>query len=636
MSKLKFLTIYSWVILLILVLILGIKELYCGGNRIYVHSITINGMPPTTPVNQGQVISLCYSADAYLYSGRRFEYAYIVFTVGDKVSIKGSIGRGGKNFPNDVKLIQSLLNKLNVYHGNIDGRINELLITAIEKFQREYANQSPDGRIDINGRTLNVLEIEAAENVFIQLIGRIDSRDWERTLKKCVNFIAPTKVRKYEIRYNAFPLILAYPLGTEIEKDDLNITMLNISQEREVRNHLLIYARNMHKLFDLNVKLKEVETGHPFATSLRINNKFPSVSMRIKSGYSDKPVCFSWFTTPKYKNVKFRYRLYPDQIEWSSWDEINESEYYFISPGSHAFEVASKYIDKTGKWQETPITYYEFVLEKAFVSQPIITKGKRGHVIKKSKINIDNLYTSSKALLVGITEFEDSNFSPLPYVNEDISIMKTILSKLGFKIEILNGRVTRGEIITKIDDIITKAHKNDRILIYFSTHGFQDDKVKSRGYIACTDCYKNKPRLNCIELKFLEDLVKPAIHKPVKHLLILLDACSSGLGIITKSPEYQEISVATTSGAHMITAGMEDQEAQIDRSLKMSTFTYFLVDGLNGMADYTNDNMITLTELLVYIRYQVARKTGGTQTPMIGRISGTGEMIFEIKPQNNK
>jgi hypothetical protein len=37
---------------------------------------------------------------------------------------------------------------------------------------------------------------------------------------------------------------------------------------------------------------------------------------------------------------------------------------------------------------------------------------------------------------------------------------------------------------------------------------------------------------------------------------------------------------------------------------------------------------VTLTELLLYTRYNVAKKTKGAQTPMIGRLKGPGEMVF--------
>jgi hypothetical protein len=63
----------------------------------------------------------------------------------------------------------------------------------------------------------------------------------------------------------------------------------------------------------------------------------------------------------------------------------------------------------------------------------------------------------------------------------------------------------------------------------------------------------------------------------------------------------------------------------------MSTFTYYLAKGLSGEADLIDDGVISLTELMLYVRYQVAKKTDGQQTPMMGRLHGSGEMIFHSR-----
>ena len=80
----------------------------------------------------------------------------------------------------------------------------------------------------------------------------------------------------------------------------------------------------------------------------------------------------------------------------------------------------------------------------------------------------------------------------------------------------------------------------------------------------------------------------------------------------------------------MLTAGMADQVAQIDPVLQMSTFTHFLAKGLSGEASaYEKNGVITLTELLLYVQYNVAKQTNSKQIPMLGRIKGDGEMLFK-------
>ncbi|MBN1133939.1 MAG: caspase family protein [Methanosarcinaceae archaeon] len=241
-----------------------------------------------------------------------------------------------------------------------------------------------------------------------------------------------------------------------------------------------------------------------------------------------------------------------------------------------------------------------------------------------------NLYSGSKALLIGITDFEDKNFATLPYINEDLTFLEEALMQNGFSIKKLEGAITREQVFTAIEDMIASASENDRIIIYFSSHGFQDYRSPTEGYIACSDCEKDRPTVNCLSLSYLDTVVKNCIAKPVKHILIIIDSCFAGLGVLTKTTEYPDIArIATKEGAHMMTAGMAEQEAQMDHQLKKSIFTYYITQGMSGEADYTNDGIITLTELHLFVQYEVARKTKGFQIPMIGRIAGQGEMIFD-------
>ena len=80
-----------------------------------------------------------------------------MLTIGKKV------GRGGANVANDVMLVQVLFNvNLSRMSGakaiTMDGKSGSNTIAAIEKFQKEVVgSNSPDGRVDPNGATINAL-----------------------------------------------------------------------------------------------------------------------------------------------------------------------------------------------------------------------------------------------------------------------------------------------------------------------------------------------------------------------------------------------------------------------------------------------------------------------------------------------
>jgi hypothetical protein len=77
-------------------------------------------------------------------------------------NITASVGRaGGANFPNDVKVVQQLLNNVPENAGGphvklqVDGVCGPMTKDAIQKFQvRQFGWGGADGRVDPNGRTL--------------------------------------------------------------------------------------------------------------------------------------------------------------------------------------------------------------------------------------------------------------------------------------------------------------------------------------------------------------------------------------------------------------------------------------------------------------------------------------------------
>jgi len=193
--------------------------------------------------------------------------------------------------------------------------------------------------------------------------------------------------------------------------------------------------------------------------------------------------------------------------------------------------------------------------------------------------------------------------------------------------------VSRDEIVTALAALVAKVRRNDRVLVYFSTHGFADQNSPSDGYLATSDCEFEKPEVRCFKLKDLESYAKKAIDSQgAKQVLFAVDSCFSGLGVVLKAASpaatLDLTQLAVPKGAFMLTAGMASQPAQIDPQLGMSTFTHYLAEGLNGKGDLMKNGVMTLTQLFVYLQWEVIKQTNAKQIPMMGRIAGDGEMLF--------
>jgi hypothetical protein len=71
-------------------------------------------------------------------------------------ALSASVGKGGVNRPDDVRLVQTLLIQNGLDPGPADGALGPRTIAAIKEFQKRFA-RSPDGRVDPGGRTFQEL-----------------------------------------------------------------------------------------------------------------------------------------------------------------------------------------------------------------------------------------------------------------------------------------------------------------------------------------------------------------------------------------------------------------------------------------------------------------------------------------------
>ncbi len=76
----------------------------------------------------------------------------------------GSVGKGGRNRSEDIKRIQGALNRLDPRCGGpsprlqTTGSVTPALLAAIVRFQRQvFGALTPDGRVDVGGRSFRVL-----------------------------------------------------------------------------------------------------------------------------------------------------------------------------------------------------------------------------------------------------------------------------------------------------------------------------------------------------------------------------------------------------------------------------------------------------------------------------------------------
>ncbi len=127
---------------------------------------------------------------------------------------------------------------------------------------------------------------------------------------------------------------------------------------------------------------------------------------------------------------------------------------------------------------------------------------------------------------IGIDRYQD--FIPLKNAVKDVQDISNILiSKYEFEQSnvklLLNEAATRENIIEELDQLSLKVEENDKILIYYSGHGFLNEE-NNRGYWIPIEAKNEKPSTYVANAN-LRDYIKSI---KSRHTLLISDSCFSG------------------------------------------------------------------------------------------------------------
>ncbi|SFV16079.1 polysaccharide deacetylase family protein [Pseudoduganella namucuonensis] len=244
-------------------------------------------------------------------------------------------------------------------------------------------------------------------------------------------------------------------------------------------------------------------------------------------------------------------------------------------------------------------------------------------------------YGNSWAIVVGIDDY--AKWPKLQYAVRDAQgVRQTLIDKFGFAAErvvtLKNGEATRNGILGAFHDKLAHGgvQRNDRIFVFFAGHGATRKLSSGRdlGYIVPVDADPNQLATDAIPMTEIQNIAESL---NAKHVLFVMDACYSGLGLTRGGGSASFLrDNAKRIGRQMLTAGGGDQLVADGGPNGHSVFTWTLLQGLGGKGDLNGDGLITATELAAYVAPAVAGVS--SQTPAFGSLPGSegGDFVFEL------
>ncbi|QRK05121.1 caspase family protein [Archangium violaceum] len=295
-------------------------------------------------------------------------------------------------------------------------------------------------------------------------------------------------------------------------------------------------------------------------------------------------------------------------------------------------------------------------------------KGDKGGLVsvKVDETALSNAYAPRRlALLVGVSQFQDTQWRDLRYSGKDAEDLAAALrdpARGHFdQVRVLTRpeETTRASILGALRQLRREASRpDDVVVVYFSAHGTlaRDSRGELKRYMVTTDAaYRAIPQtaLSMDALKSEFDQL------PSRRRLMVLATCHSGSGksLLPRELEAELTGIKSgfyarpleeSSRASMVFAACDwGETAREDEGLKNDIYTHFLIDGLNGAADRNIDGAVTATEAHDYARRHTYAFTEGRQRPsaeilevgadpvvLSGRIDRTGRPeLFSYHPR---
>lgn len=226
-------------------------------------------------------------------------------------------------------------------------------------------------------------------------------------------------------------------------------------------------------------------------------------------------------------------------------------------------------------------------------------------------------YENTYAIIVGVADYENfsRNNGDLRYATNDATkFYQFLMSREGGSVSkdniclLLNKDASKKNIISKAKNLFSKAKSNDRVIFYYSGHGWKECFMP---YDATRDGKK---------VLYFKDVKKIFRYAKCSTKLLFADACFAGTmkeSIIKKQQKSKKNNKEEVNIAVMMSCKGDETSLEMG-SLKQGVFTYYLIKGLEGEANRDGNKYITIQELFYYIYQKVKDKTtngNNKQTP---------------------
>ncbi len=237
------------------------------------------------------------------------------------------------------------------------------------------------------------------------------------------------------------------------------------------------------------------------------------------------------------------------------------------------------------------------------------------------------------AVVVGISGYQDADIPRLQFANRDAEIFaEFLMSKAGGNVPKENIRLLTDSnasiaaVHMAIKWLVRTCKKGDMVFFYFSGHGdLESISMYNSAYLICYNSPLESYVGMSLSVSYLNDITNTLSAKTGANVVLITDACHSGkmadakvnalVGRQLMDSKEKEIRIASCEPAQV-------SNEKADWGGGRGVFSYYLVNGLKGLADQSKDGVVSFGEMRNYLQHSmendpVLRQENKKQTPVL-------------------
>lgn len=233
------------------------------------------------------------------------------------------------------------------------------------------------------------------------------------------------------------------------------------------------------------------------------------------------------------------------------------------------------------------------------------------------------------AILIGVERYH--RLPPLTCTTNDVHVLARTLEERGGvsprhivkfvdNAESESRRNLKASLKSNLPKWIARPGENDRLIVYFSGHGFQDDEGKL--YLGPIDCDRENLEATGLSVNWLREQLAEC---KAAFKMLILDSCHAGTekggdqktGLTARElvEPFREL-----QGIVTLASSTADEKSIVWEAKGQSLFSYWLNQGLKGHADTNGDTVVDIDEINRFVHRNVSRtarvRFGRSQTPV--------------------